>query len=227
MSDEGNVRQNVKQQAKKLTRERVIQCALTLSQQRGVDFSMRDLGRALDVSPMAVYRHFENRDALLGDVVNAILAEALNVAALRNLMDRRGSWRGRAMRFCLHCYDVVVRYPGSAQLIVSGTTFSPNRLRLTDVIVNFLVDLGLPVRRAVEVVHSMSLMLFQAATLDQARRNGSPGLEILAAEALRQDSPVLDPDVLDVLLNTSLRERAERGLEIIFDAIDFELQKDP
>lgn len=186
---------------------------------------MRDLGRELGVSPMAIYRHFENRDALLGDIVNAILAEALSDAAVQGLMDRRGSWRRRAMRFCLHCYDVVVRYPGSAQLIVSGTTFSPNRLRLTDVIVKFLVDLGLPRRRAGEILHSMSLMLFQAATLDQARRDGSPGLEIVAAEALEQDSPILDPDILDVLLNTTLRERAERGLEIIFDAIDFELQK--
>lgn len=188
---------------------------------------MRDLGKDLDVWPMAIYRHYENREALMGDVINAIMAEVLNEEALRSIRDRRTSWRSRAMRFCLHCYDVIVRYPGSAQIIVAGTTFSPNRLRLTDVIVEFLVDLGLSHRRSAEILHSMSLMLFQAATLDQARQDGTASLAMVEAETLEPDSPVFHPDVLNVYLDTSLRERAARGLDIIFDAIEFELRVRP
>ncbi|MEL7045208.1 MAG: hypothetical protein AAGL66_09320 [Pseudomonadota bacterium] len=218
------IQKPAKQRSKRLTRERVVEQALKLTRRQGIEFSMRDLGNELDVWPMAVYRHIENRDALLGEIVDAVLAEVLSEKALRQLNDRRGSSRKSAMRVCLHCYDVVVRYPGSAQLIVGGTTFSPNRIRLADAIIDFLVDLGLPPRRAAEILHSMSLMLFQAAALDQARQDGSPGLENFAAEALRSDSRITEPEILDVFLNTSLRERAERGLGIIFAAIEHELQ---
>ena len=59
---------------KPLTPERIVDAALTLANARG-DFSMRALGSGLRVDPMAIYRHFRDKDALLDAMVDSLLAE--------------------------------------------------------------------------------------------------------------------------------------------------------
>ena len=49
-----------------LSRERILQVALEISDEDGVDaLSMRRLAQELDVWPMSVYRYFQDKDALL------------------------------------------------------------------------------------------------------------------------------------------------------------------
>jgi len=61
----------------KLTREVLAATALRIADAEGLDaLSMRRLGAELGVDPMAAYRHLANKKALLGGVVEAVLAEA-------------------------------------------------------------------------------------------------------------------------------------------------------
>lgn len=66
-------------------RNSLIQAALTLVTERGVDgFSLRGAARTVGVSPSACYRHFADREALLAAVAHEgldTLAEAMSVAA--------------------------------------------------------------------------------------------------------------------------------------------------
>ncbi len=66
-------------------RNSLIQAALTLVAERGVDgFSLRGAARTVGVSPSACYRHFTDRDALLAAVAHEgldTLAAAMRVAA--------------------------------------------------------------------------------------------------------------------------------------------------
>ncbi len=66
-------------------RNSLIQAALTLVAERGVDgFSLRGAARTVGVSPSACYRHFADREALLAAVAHEgldTLAEAMRVAA--------------------------------------------------------------------------------------------------------------------------------------------------
>ena len=49
-----------------LTRERVLRTAVQLADESGIEaLSMRKLAQALDVVPMALYRHVANKDELL------------------------------------------------------------------------------------------------------------------------------------------------------------------
>ena len=49
-----------------LSRERILEVALELADQEGIDaLSMRRLAQELDVWPMSVYRYFQDKDALL------------------------------------------------------------------------------------------------------------------------------------------------------------------
>ena len=60
-----------------LSRERILEVALELAADEGVDaLSMRRLAQELDVWPMSVYRYFQDKDALL-DAMAADLIEQL------------------------------------------------------------------------------------------------------------------------------------------------------
>lgn len=61
----------------KLTRELLVNAALRIADAEGLEaLSMRRLGTELGVDPMAAYRHLPNKKALLGGVVEAVLAGA-------------------------------------------------------------------------------------------------------------------------------------------------------
>jgi AcrR family transcriptional regulator len=58
------------------TRERLLDCAMAELERSGADaFSLRAVGTAAGLTPMAVYRHFRDRDALLVAVGEAAFAE--------------------------------------------------------------------------------------------------------------------------------------------------------
>ena len=57
----------------RLTRELVLQTALGLADQGGLEsLSMRKLGQELGVEAMAVYYHFANKDEVLDGIVDLV-----------------------------------------------------------------------------------------------------------------------------------------------------------
>jgi AcrR family transcriptional regulator len=79
-----------------LTREQLLTAALQIIDEDGVEaLTMRRLGQALDRSPMAIYRHAADRDALLDGVVELVAAElvAAELVAPRG-PDRSGDRHG-------------------------------------------------------------------------------------------------------------------------------------
>ena len=59
-----------------LTRERVLEAALYLADQGGLEgLSMRKLGQALGVEAMAVYYHFANKERVLDGIVDLVFGE--------------------------------------------------------------------------------------------------------------------------------------------------------
>ena len=59
-----------------LTRERVLRTAVALADEGGIEsLSMRKLAQALDVVPMALYRHVANKDELLDGLVDVVVGE--------------------------------------------------------------------------------------------------------------------------------------------------------
>src|ERR1700722_19931639 len=61
---------------KRLSRARVLEAAVALADQIGLEaFSMRGLAQELGVVPMALYKHFGNKDELLDEMVDAVFDE--------------------------------------------------------------------------------------------------------------------------------------------------------
>ena len=58
------------------TRDRILDCGVAELERSGVEnFSLRAVGTAAGLTPMAVYRHFQDREALLAAVGEAAFAE--------------------------------------------------------------------------------------------------------------------------------------------------------
>ena len=83
------------QKTTSLSRERILDAALRLVEKDGPDrLSMRRLAQTLDVWPMALYRYFEDKDALLDAIVERAADDVTRPG-------EEGSWRER-MRELLH-----------------------------------------------------------------------------------------------------------------------------
>ena len=75
-----------------LDHDRILDAAATLLETEGADaFSMRRLASSLDVTPMALYKWFDNREALV-DALSARVFDSLTINP-----DRGGPWDDRVL----------------------------------------------------------------------------------------------------------------------------------
>jgi AcrR family transcriptional regulator len=99
-----------------LTRDRILEAALAMIDESGLDgLSMRRLGRALGVDPMAVYYHVSNKDELLRGVVELVFARLPQP-------DPDGDWADRVREWAGIYRDVALAHPNLVLRIVSEPT---------------------------------------------------------------------------------------------------------
>lgn len=106
--------------------QQIVDAALDLIRRDGADrFSMRQLAKALGVTPMAIYYYFGNKDALFERVSDAVLARVP-----RPLPTGR-NWREEMKACALHGFQLLSEYPGlSGQIIKRPPTQQTTALAL-------------------------------------------------------------------------------------------------
>ena len=116
-----------------LSRERIIEAGLAVLERDGWEgLSMRRLAQELDVWPMAVYRYFQDKDALVEGLVDA----AVNTI---ELPARRGSWRTRLTALLRGARAALRRPSGELGAATAGRSGG----RLADAGVALLAEAGL------------------------------------------------------------------------------------
>ena len=113
-----------------LTRERVLQAALRLADQGGLEsLSMRELGQELGVEAMALYYHFANKDEVI-DGFDLVFAEIdLPVA---------GAWKTAMRRRAISVRDVLLRHRWAIGLMEARADPGPANLRHHDAVIGNL-----------------------------------------------------------------------------------------
>jgi AcrR family transcriptional regulator len=95
----------------RISREQIVDEALALLEQEGFEaFSMPRLGRRMDVSPMALYKHFTGREAILD-------AAARQIASQFAFHPLRQSWDEDLLRWFTALFDLFERYPVAIPLL--------------------------------------------------------------------------------------------------------------
>jgi AcrR family transcriptional regulator len=119
-----------------LSRERVLRAAIDLADEGGIDsLSMRKLGQALGVEAMSLYNHVANKDEILSGIVDIVVGEF-------DLPASRGDWKADLRRIAVSAYEVLVRHPWAASLVLSSPGVSQARLRYMEAILGTLRRAG-------------------------------------------------------------------------------------
>src|SRR5947208_10134910 len=95
-----------------LTRNRIVECALDLADEEGIDaITMRRLGSLLGVEGMALYTHVRDKDDLLS-AVGAVLLDELELEPRAH-----ADWRGRIESVARAWSSLRARHPRSFPLV--------------------------------------------------------------------------------------------------------------
>ena len=94
-----------------LTRARILEAAVAAADEGGLEgLSMRRLGQALAVDPMALYRHVRDKDDLLDGLRDLVLGEIPAV-------DPDPDWRAAMRRQTLGAREIMRRHPWAPRLL--------------------------------------------------------------------------------------------------------------
>ena len=134
---------------KPLTRERVLQAALRLADQGGIEsLSMRKLGQELGVEAMALYYHFANKEQVIDGIVDLVFAEIdLPVAG--------DDWKAPMRRRAISVHDVLLRHRWAIGLMEARAHPGPANLRHHDAVIGNLRAAGFD---AAMVAHAYSVL---------------------------------------------------------------------
>ena len=99
--------------AQPLSAERIYEAGLAIVDEHGLEgLSMRRLGAALGVDPMAIYHHVPNKDALVHGMVRRVFASMPEP-------EERGAWTRRVRQWVRAYRGVVEAHPGLVLKIVT------------------------------------------------------------------------------------------------------------
>jgi AcrR family transcriptional regulator len=119
-----------------LTREEVLDATLALADEQGVDaVSMRAVARRLDVTPMALYRHVGDKQALLDALVERLLDEL-------PIPDRGQPWRDRLEVLAASLRATARSHPDAFLMLLRRPAATPAALRRRDAVYDALRDAG-------------------------------------------------------------------------------------
>lgn len=143
----------------------IADAALRLGDRDGPDaMSMRRIAADLGCDPMAIYRHFPNRQALLDAVADLALATVADPGP-------EASWDQRLSLILGSVRAEALRHPGIAAHVAARPPLGPNGTRLAVGITASLTDAGLSPGAVVQTVQT--LIAYVTAALAMAVRAGT------------------------------------------------------
>ena len=129
-----------------LTTERVVDAALRAADEGGIEaVSLRRLAGALEVTPMAIYRHVRNKSHLL-DLMAERLLDQVDLAPVE-----AATWQDRLRRLLASFQAVAAAHPAAASLL-SRPFASPAALRVSEVLLATLHGAGFDAGQSVRLL---------------------------------------------------------------------------
>lgn len=205
----------------KLTRDAIIDKALELIEQDGLDrLSTRALGKSLSVQAMALYHYVPSKDALLDDVT-------ARLAAMIVIPEPSEHWRGD-LETIARSYIAIARTNPRAYPLLAGRRFnSPETLPILEKVFAIFGAAGLPPKGIAAAFRLLGYFMNGAGMAEMATREA----------ARRSDFQLPDPDfladypwarqVVPHLALDELNSIFEKGLKAILDSIENDPTRKP
>jgi TetR/AcrR family tetracycline transcriptional repressor len=134
-----------------LTRERVVEAALELLDEVGLDgLSVRGLARKLGVQVGALYWHVEGKQDLLEAIIDRMMQEFLTPGELQ------GEWEELVAEAAHRLRGVLLSHRDGARVLVSSPGLDPNPAESAEVFLGTLREAGFPLELA---AYAMNLVV--------------------------------------------------------------------
>jgi AcrR family transcriptional regulator len=211
-----------------LSRERVLQAAIALADQGGIEsLTMRKLAAALGVEAMSLYNHVANKGDLVDGIVDVVVGEIELPAA--------EDWEVAIREYAISAHEALLRHPWACSLVMSPTTTRAartQRLRYMEWLLGLLRKAGFSPELTYHAYHALDghilgFTLWQLGHSAGAKelRDGA-GVADFAATVLRElqatgDYPYLSEHVEQHItgLGDDSAEEFEFGLDLILDGL--------
>jgi AcrR family transcriptional regulator len=119
-----------------LSREKVLAAALAIADAEGLDaLSFRRLAGQLGVTPMALYRYVDDKEALLDGIGDIVLSEL-------ELPEPRGDWREQLRAAAWSFRAVLVAHPAVVPIFLRRPLLTPAGLRSANAVVGIFRRAG-------------------------------------------------------------------------------------
>lgn len=202
----------------RLRDDRMIEAALEILDRDGADgLTMRALAARLGSSTATLYRHFPNRAALIGAVIDRVLAEV-------DVQSCQDSWRAGCHRIATSYFEALSRHRGVPALLADHTPVGPNAAVVTERWLATLLDAGFPVQVAARSGAMISSYV-QGFAIQLTGRRVTGGLDEreLPAAAKRLDLesfPATAVAIRAKVAPLSVEDEFLVGLELILDGLE-------
>lgn len=128
-----------RQGAERLSRDRLIEAAVELIDADGVDkLTVRRVAASVDVTPMALYWHFTNKEELLDGVGDA-LADRLDLSSI----EPDSAWDDRLSKLLHTLIDALAEHPRAAEITMRRLLYTDAGKRLAELGLTVLRNAGL------------------------------------------------------------------------------------
>jgi AcrR family transcriptional regulator len=178
------------------TRLAMLQAAIDILDESGPDaLTLQTLGERLGLHRTAVYRHFANRDALLAEAMEHLIAEVADGITLP------ADPRGRILTIALAMRRMFHRFPGASMILVTTGGVRPASSQMEGVVLQSLRELGVPDADLPVVYQAMESFTIGGPLFDffgaplhlETRRErhaavGDPGLNRITSSSARIDA---------------------------------------
>lgn len=203
-----------------LTRERVLEAAIELADQIGIEaFTIRKLAAALDVGPMTIYHHLPSKAAIIDGMVDVVFGEI-------ELPPVYLDWKAAIRARCLSMRQVLNRHPWAPPVMESRTAPGPANLRHHDAVLGCLRRGGLSLPMTAHAYAILDSYVYGFA-LEEANLPGGGGPEMVElAEDMTQRFVDHYPNLAELTTEHVLRpgysfgESFEFGLDLIIEGLD-------
>src|SRR5690242_15754222 len=176
--------------APQLSREAVLAPALGLADEQGLEaVTMHAVARRLQVTPMALYRHVDDKNALLDGLVEMLLTEY-------QLPRAEGEWDDRLTELAEGIRDTARRHPAVFPLLLTRPAVTPAARVVRDTVQAALREGGLPeaeVARAERLIGTAVLGFAASEASGRFRQHDQSVIDADFAELLRWLRLVLGP----------------------------------
>jgi AcrR family transcriptional regulator len=166
----------------RIDRAAILDAAFELADQEGLDaVTMHAVARRLNVTPMALYRHLDGKDALLDGLVERLLT-AFPAQRARQSGERWLTAMAGGIR------EVARRHPAVFPLLLTRPAVTPTARRVRDAVVAALQDAGLTeaaAKRAERLVSSAVLGFAASEAAGRFRQHEQAVVDEDFAELLR------------------------------------------